>query len=93
MAQRIRRFGVAQTAKVLGVLYLLVGLCLSPLFLLTARFAPNEGALGFGVGFALVLPVLYGLGGFVFTAIGCLIYNLIAGWVGGIEFEIGESAA
>jgi hypothetical protein len=87
MAQRIRRFGVGQTAKVFGVLYGLLGLVFLPIFLLAAMLAPREA--GLGIGFAVVLPVLYGLAGFVFTGIACLIYNLVAGWVGGIEIEIG----
>ena len=91
MAQRIRRFGVGQTAKMLGVLYTLLGLVFVPFVLLAAMFAPKEA--GLSVGFAVVLPVIYGLAGFVFTAIACLIYNMVAGWVGGIEIEIGEPAA
>jgi len=91
MAQRIRRFGVGQTAKVLGVLYTLLGLVFLPFVLVAAMFAPNEA--GLGIGFAVALPVIYGLAGFVFTAIGCLTYNLVAGWLGGIEVEIGEDAA
>ena len=54
--------------------------------------ATNETGVGFGIGFALLLPLFYGLLGFVFTALGCIIYNLVAGWVGGIEIEIGDSA-
>jgi hypothetical protein len=63
-----------------------------PIFLVMTLVAPSEAGGGFGVGFALLLPLFYGLLGFVFTAIGCIIYNLVAGWVGGIEVEIGESA-
>ena len=88
MAQRIRRFGVGQTAKVLGVLYTLIGIVLIPLFLIASMFAPNQP--GFGIGIAIALPVIYGIAGFVFTAIACLIYNMVAGWVGGIEIEIDE---
>ena len=91
MAQRIRRFGVGQTAKVLGVLYGLMGVVLIPIFLIAARFSPDGPA--FGTGFAVAIPVIYGLVGFVFTAIGCLIYNLVAGWVGGVEIEIDETPA
>ena len=43
---------------------------------------------GFGVGFALALPILYGICGFIFTAIGCALYNWVAGMVGGIEFHV-----
>lgn len=86
MAQRITRFSVAQTAKMLGVLYALGGVLLVPIFFLAALAAPkpgNPGAL-----FALVLPVLYGVCGFIFTAIGCLLYNVVASWIGGIEVEL-----
>ena len=91
MAQRIRRFGVGQTAKVLGVLYALMGLVLVPIFLIAARFSPEGSALG--TSFAVAIPVIYGIVGFVFTAIGCLIYNLVAGWVGGVEIEMDQSVA
>ena len=91
MTQHIRRFGVAQTAKVFGVLYTIVGLLLAPIFELVAAVAPNEE--GLGVGFAVLLPIGYGLLGFVGTAIGCLIYNAVAGFVGGIEVEIATPAS
>lgn len=85
MAQ-IRRFGVGQTAKVVGVLYALIGVVLVPFILIAAIYSPNKSGLGPGV--ALALPILYGVAGFVFTAIGCAIYNFVAGLVGGIEVEL-----
>jgi hypothetical protein len=91
MSQRIRRFGVGQTAKVVGILYLLIGLLLAPIFLFAATFAPEQS--GFGIGLAIAIPILYGCAGFVGAAIGCLIYNLVAGWVGGIEVELGDATA
>ena len=90
MTQRIRRFSIAQTAKVIGVLYALMGLIFVPFFLIAGMFAPKEA--GFGVGFALLLPVLYGVGGFIFTAIGCALYNWVAGMVGGIEVQLDNEA-
>jgi hypothetical protein len=84
--QQIRRFGIGQTAKVIGVLYALMGLVFVPIFLVSAMFAPKET--GLGTGFALALPILYGVCGFIFTAIGCAIYNVVAGWVGGVEVEL-----
>jgi hypothetical protein len=86
MGQQIRRFGIVQTAKVIAVLYFLVGLVLLPVFLVIATFSPKEAE--FGSGFALALPVIYGVMGFIATAIGCAIYNFIAGFVGGIEVEL-----
>jgi hypothetical protein len=86
VVQRLRRFSIAQTAKVAGVLYALMGLIFVPFFLVASLFAPKEG--GFGVGFALALPILYGVLGFVCTAIGCALYNWVAGMVGGIEVQL-----
>ena len=86
MVQRLNRFSVGQTAKVLGVLYGLLGLVFLPFFLLAAVFAPNEG--GISVGLAIAFPVIYGVCGFIFTAIGCALYNVVAGMVGGIEVQL-----
>ena len=88
MPQQIRRFGVLQTAKVIGTLYALLGLVFVPIFLIASMFTPKQE--GMGAGFALVLPILYGVCGFIFTAVGCAIYNLVSGLVGGIEVELGE---
>jgi hypothetical protein len=87
---RIQKFGVGQTAKVLGVLYAIMGALFIPFMLLASMY--GEG-FGFGFGFALLFPVIYGVFGFIFTAIGCLFYNIVAGWVGGIEIELDEAAA
>jgi len=37
------------------------------------------------------MPVLYGVMGFIVGAVGALIYNLIAGWIGGIELRLEPS--
>jgi hypothetical protein len=89
VSMRIRRFGVAQTAKILGLLYAFMGLLLIPIFLYLNTFSP-EG--GFGPLFLLAVPLLYGLLGFIMTAIGCALYNLVASWVGGIEVQLDEQA-
>ena len=86
MVQRLSRFSVGQTAKVLGILYGLMGLIALPIFLLISMVSPSEDAPS--VGFALVIPILYGLLGFVFTAIACAVYNWVAGKVGGIEVTL-----
>jgi hypothetical protein len=91
MVQRLSRFSVGQTAKVLGLLYGLMGLIFVPFFLLTTMFSAEDD--GLGVGFALALPFLYGLLGFVFTAIGCALYNWVARRVGGIELTLDTEVA
>jgi hypothetical protein len=86
MVQRLSRFSIGQTAKVLGLLYGLMGLIFVPFFLIVTMLSPGEES--FGIGFALALPILYGLLGFVFTAIGCALYNWVARKVGGIELSL-----
>lgn len=85
MAQRIRNIDPVQAAKVVAVLYLMVGLVLVPIFLFLAFMDSN--AFGFGMGFAIFIPVFYAVIGFIGTIIFCALYNLVAGWVGGIEVE------
>jgi hypothetical protein len=50
----------------------------------------GAGAFGalLGVGAIVVLPILYGCLGFVFTMLAAALYNLVAGWVGGVELDI-----
>jgi hypothetical protein len=94
MAQ-IKRFGVVQTAKFFAIIYLIIGmLAIVPMFLMTlimglATGGAEGGIVGlFGGVFLLFMPIVYALAGFVFVALGCLIYNLVAKWVGGIEIEL-----
>jgi hypothetical protein len=85
--QRISKFAIGQSAKFLGVLYLLFGLIFVPFFLLIGMFSPDATA-GFGMIFAVAMPVMYGVMGVVGGAVGAVLYNLVAGWVGGIEVEL-----
>ena len=41
---------------------------------------------------ALFIPIVYGVMGFIAGAIGALIYNLMAKWVGGIQIELQSQA-
>lgn len=91
MLQRIRRVSIGQTAKVVGVLYALLGLVFVPFLLIVAAVAPEQA--GFGFGFALVVPVFYGVIGFIFTAITCALYNWVAGMLGGIEVQLESDSA
>ena len=91
MRQQIVRLSVHQTSKVLAALYALMGLVLVPFFLVVGAASP-EGA-GFGLGFALLLPVIYGAFGYVFVALGCWLYNVVASRVGGIELVLAADGA
>lgn len=85
MMQQIKSFGVLQTAKVLGVLYLLgSAVVIIPVSLI--KIITGNG----GMMLLIILPLilLYGIIGFVSAAVGCFLYNFIASRVGGIELDI-----
>jgi hypothetical protein len=90
----VKSVGVLSVAKILGMIYGCLGLIFAPFFLLvgvmgSAMGQANSPLAGvFGVGFAILMPVLYGAMGFVSGAIGALLYNLFARWVGGFELEL-----
>lgn len=85
-------------AKVAGVLYALIGLIIGAGFsvigMVASSFANSAdshmpamfGAM-FGVGAIIILPIFYGVLGFIFALIGSVIYNIVAGIAGGIEIE------
>jgi hypothetical protein len=93
--RRIRRFAPLQLGKVLAILYGIMGLIFSAFFLAMSLFGSllpaqqqRAGMLAFGVGFALFMPVMYAVMGFVTGVIGAGAYNLVARWVGGIEVDV-----
>lgn len=92
--QVIKSVGVLSVAKIFGLLYGCMGLIFVPIFLLMglagAMAGPKEFPLGgvVGIVLAFVMPIFYGGMGFVMGAIGALLYNLIAGWIGGFEVQL-----
>lgn len=91
MQYRIRRFGIQSTALTVGILYFVLALVLVPFFFLATRNVPSDQALP-GIAFVLG-PFFYAVIGYVFTAIGCWFYNLIAGWSGGIALTLEPDGA
>jgi hypothetical protein len=73
-----------------GVICFIGGLILAPFFLLGA-LAGREG-FGGGIAFAVMFPVIYAVGGFLGGIIGAALYNLVAKWTGGLEFEVADAA-
>ena len=90
----VRSVGVLSIAKIMGLIQACLGLVFAPFFLLIGMLGSMAGqhktplAGMFGVFFALFMPVLYGVIGFITGAIGALLYNLFAKLVGGFELEI-----
>jgi hypothetical protein len=92
----VKRIGPLSFAKISGMLYglmgLIIGACISLFSVVGGAFAPGRGsgAVGmlFGAAAIVVLPIVYGLVGFVISLISAALYNLVAGWVGGVELDV-----
>lgn len=89
----IKRFNVLKLAIFQGALMAAFGLIAGLFVLLFGSMMGAMGGSGMpgmlgGVGAVIILPILYGVFGFVAGAIGAFIYNLVANVVGGIEIEV-----
>jgi len=83
MKKQIINVSSIQTAKVFALLYFVLSLPLIGFMAISFSFAPGPKM---PIGFLIVFPFLYAIFGFIFTALSAWIYNLVAGWVGGIEY-------
>ncbi len=100
MIRKLKRIAPLQFGKMMGVLYGLMGLIFLPFFViagLVGAFAQTQAqenaaagaaALGGLVVMGLLMPVIYGVMGFILGIISAALYNLIARWIGGIEVEV-----
>jgi hypothetical protein len=91
MIQRIRRLGVGQMAKVMGALYFLIGIVIAALVGLFGSMFPDAGDSSvalFGGMFLLAMPIVYGVFGVVSGALIAWLYNVVAGFTGGLEMEL-----
>ena len=90
----LKSVGVMSVARVTGLIYGCMGLLFAPLFLvfgiLGSFAAQNKNPMAGVVGmvFAIAMPFLYGLTGFVTGALGGILYNWLSNWVGGFELEL-----
>jgi len=91
----LKRIGPVSAFKVglvsYAILGLIAGVFCSLVAVTGAPFVPHAHlpfvrAVGL---FAVILcPIVYGTIGGVATVIGALLYNLVSGWVGGVEVEL-----
>ncbi len=100
----IRRFGVFSVAKMQCLLGFVIGLIVGVIYGLAfmifgaaiSALAPRgEGAAAGGVstilvglGFMIGLPLVYAILGFIGGAIAALVYNFVAGMIGGVKFDL-----
>ena len=95
----LKRVGPGSAFKIGLVTYAILGLGIFMAFIsmvagslgsLGQSAAPGAKLFGFGMGVGAIIffPICYGIIGGIFGAIGAVIYNLVAGWVGGLEVDI-----
>lgn len=97
----VKRIGPGSAFKVGLVLYgifgVVAGIFVGLISMVTGTMgsmsqsaAPGAKLFGFGMGLGsiIILPLFYGIFGGVFAAISAALYNLVAGWVGGLEVDI-----
>src|SRR3954467_3749587 len=88
----VRRIGMLSVAKILGVLYALLGLIIGAFFfvftLMGAAFGAGNQLVAGLVGSAAVIvlaPLFYGLIGFVGGIVLAAAYNFVASFAGGVQ--------
>lgn len=88
MKKQLKRIGILQTSRVFAAIYfILTTVVLLPLSLIVTLtevdfIKPLNGSA------YLFIPIIYALGAFIITALGCALYNVVAQYIGGIEVEI-----
>jgi hypothetical protein len=90
---RLKSVGVLSAGKISGILYGGLALLFVPVLLVMAvvmtmvPHTENQPPAFMFVVFAVVAPFIYGAIGFVSGALAAFVYNLAAGWIGGLEMQ------
>lgn len=90
----LKRIGPGSMFKLMGFLYVFIGLIIGAVVTLIAlagaKPAGGGGALSalFGAAAIVVFPILYGVLGAIAGAIGAWLYNFCARVVGGLELDL-----
>jgi len=95
----LKSLGVLSCGKISGLMYSILGIIVGLMFSVVSMFGAAVGlaesepqgalvGLLFGVGAIIIMPIFYGVLGFVCGLLSALLYNLMAGLFGGIEMEL-----
>ncbi len=94
---RIQKVGVMSTAKlhafILTILALIMGIIYALFFGISmgVQFGAGAGLLA-AAACLILLPIIYGVMGFVLGALMAWIYNIAARKIGGLEIELSETS-
>jgi hypothetical protein len=97
----VKRIGPMSLAKICLALYGIIGLIVGAFVALIALVGAGLGSslgdagsagpfmgMAMGVGAIIVLPIFYGVLGFLVGLISAAVYNVAAGIVGGVELDL-----
>jgi hypothetical protein len=98
MRTQIRRLSPHQNGKVIGILMAISSLFfVLPMTVMMYFSGPSVDKQGnpvtFEIYFYIIFPILYLILGYIMTALGCVIYNFLFKYIGGIEFETKDENA
>lgn len=94
MRYKLKSLDPMGVGKVTGAIYGGMSLLIVPfvaLAMVVGAFAKSKEAgiaIVLALGLILVLPVVYGLMGFVMGALMAVVYNFVSRWIGGIVMEL-----
>ena len=90
MIQEITKVDSLSAAKMSALLSAAMTLIFIIPFTLMSFFATPE-AMGFSIGFILLMPLLYALLGYLFGLFGAAVYNFVARQFGGLKLTISHA--
>ena len=93
MNKRLTRVAPLQLGKVMAVLYGSISLIFVPFILIISMVASKAGDSHFPMLFVIFIPIIYAVAGFIGGLLVAAIYNVIAGWTGGVHFTIEDAPA
>ena len=90
----IKKLGILSVAKIyaitMAIFGLIFGAIVTIISLAVSSVVQGEGFGGYGAASIILLPIFYGVLGFVSGAIGAWIYNIVAKSIGGIQMDLVE---
>jgi len=93
VTKRLSRIAPWQAGKLFALIYFFFSLLFVIPMLLVSVFARMPAGPGkLGPGMLVFFPFLYALAGLIFVPLGCWIYNLAAGIVGGLRVSVVDDA-
>lgn len=89
MKKQITRISILQSAKITTALYVVIGFLYTLLGVPMILFGGDKLRI-MGIFYAF-MPVIMAIFGFIFFCIFAALYNLLAKWLGGFEFEVTDA--